>query len=507
MSLSDSVAAVGAAFRRRPADFLPFYFLGAAIPAVVRVFPFVAIALSYVYLATTGRLEAFTEELTAIETEMPDPETEPEAFGDWLFEVSTAFEQILTPVVGLLLVSSILLFIVVYVVLDALVSATQLAACDGSLRDERGSVAGIAGFRQYGLQFLALYLLEIALWSAVFATVGIGTFVVAVVVGAASPLLAIPVVFLGLLFMLLLLAAIRALFAFAPVAVVVDDARTLESLSNTVGFVRGQPIDAAFYYALSVGSLLAISAVSGILALVDVVMTVSLLTIVVLFPALDLLKTALYSQYRGSLRPPATPERSVRSQFTRGCRRGWSEMVAFVRQTPLMHVAVVALGVVSFVGGWLAADPYTGVFPASIDARLESHIPPAAAIEFFGNNWFVAITTAFAGIALLIPALVSLVFNGVFIGAIARLETEPIELLAFIIPHGIVEIPAIFVASTLGIWLGLAWWRTYRGHADRESFADALERAFWVLIGVGLLLALAGFIEGFVSPYYFRLFL
>ncbi len=75
------------------------------------------------------------------------------------------------------------------------------------------------------------------------------------------------------------------------------------------------------------------------------------------------------------------------------------------------------------------------------------------------------------------------------------------------IPHGVVEIPAIFVASALGVWIGLVTWRASRGRIDRPTFADALERAFWVLVGIGILLAIAAVVEAFVSPYYFRLFL
>jgi len=37
--------------------------------------------------------------------------------------------------------------------------------------------------------------------------------------------------------------------------------------------------------------------------------------------------------------------------------------------------------------------------------------------------------------------------------------------------------------------------------------ADTLERAFWVLVGIGMVLAVAALIEGFVSPYYYRPFL
>ncbi len=508
MSLSDAVAAVVAVFRRRPADLLPLYLLGAAIPAVVRVLPFLAVLVGYAYLETTGRLEAAQTAVVDLETDVPDPEADPEAFETWLLEVGEALEPVATPGLAALVVVTIVLSLVAFVVLTAYVSAGQLATCDARLRSERGLVAGIDGVKRYGATFLGLYVLEVVLWIAVALLIGLPTGLIAFAIGLVEPLLAIPVALLGMLAFVAAIAVVRALFALAPVAVVVDGVGVFGSLPRAVGFVRARPVDAAFYYAISVGLLLATSVVSSILVLFEVVMTVSLASVFVVLPALDLLKTALYDRYRGRLRPPKMPERSLRTQLRTGVRRGWDDMTAFVRGTVGIHLLVVGLGVGSFVGGWLVVDPYVDVLPeAAISTRLEGHIPPTAALEFFGNNWLVAITTAYAGVALVIPALASLVFNGVFIGVTARLEAEPLELLAFVIPHGIFEIPAIFVASALGIWLGVVGWRAHSGRIDREAFADALERSFWVLVGVGILLAIAGFVEGFISPYYWRPFL
>ncbi|AXR76605.1 stage II sporulation protein M [Natrarchaeobaculum sulfurireducens] len=508
MSLSDSVAAVVAVFRRRPADLLPLYLLGAAVPAIVRVLPFLAAIIGFVYLETTGRLEAAETAFADLETDVPDPEGEPEAFEAWLLDVGSALEPLATLPLALLVIVTVFVSLFAFVALTAYVSAGQLTACDARLRSERGLVTGIGGVKRYGSTFFGLYVLELLLWLVVGLLIGLPTILLAGTVGLATPLLAIPIVLLGVLAFVAVIAVIRALFAFAPVAVVVDDVGVFGSLPRAGGFVRARPVDATFYYALSVGLLLAMSVVSSVLVLFEVAMVVSLVSVFVVLPALDLLKTALYDRYRGRLHPPAMADRSLRTQFRAGVRRGWKDMSVFVRETIGLHALVVVLGVGSFVGGWLLVDPYTDVLPAAaISARLEGHIPPTAALEFFGNNWLVAITTAYAGVALVIPAIASLLFNGVFIGITARLEAEPLELLAFVIPHGIFEIPAIFVASALGIWLGLVGWRAHKGRIDRQAFADALERAFWVLVGIGILLAVAGFVEGFISPYYWRPFL
>ncbi len=153
------------------------------------------------------------------------------------------------------------------------------------------------------------------------AVVGSVAALAALAVGVLSPIIGVLVGFLVALVLVVVLAAIRAVFAFAPVAVVVDDAGVFESLSNTVGFVRSRPIGAAFYYVISVGSLLAVSTVSSILVLVEIFVLTTVVITVALLPALGLLKTALYARYRDRLAPPAMPERSVRRQFRDGLRR------------------------------------------------------------------------------------------------------------------------------------------------------------------------------------------
>ncbi|WP_247002607.1 stage II sporulation protein M [Halosolutus gelatinilyticus] len=507
MDLSDSVSAAVSVLRRRPSDLLPLYLLGAAIPAIVRLVPFVGLLLGYVYLDTTGRLAAIRDHLASRDLDPPDPEANPDAFEEWVSGFEPIVDLLITPETRLLVLATALVSVVALAVLSAIVSAAQIAGCYGRLRDERGLIAGLSGGRRYWLRFLGLYLLEVVLWALVAGAVVAATVLVGGVAGAAIGPAALLVVLPFLLLGLLLLVPIRATFAFAPVAVVVDNAGVFGSLSRALGFIRRHPIAAVFYYMIAVGSVIGVLIVTGLLAFVEVASIVGLAATLVLTPFLDLLKTGLYTDSRGRLEPPEAVDRSLRDQFADGVRAGWAEMLRFVRSTPLTHAFVVALAVGSFWVGWELAGPYAGTFDTSISGRLDGHIPPTAAVNFFANNWLVAITTAYAGFALVVPALASLAFNGLVMGVYAQTEVAPTELAAFVAPHGIFEIPAILVATALGISLGAVAARVPLGQASRSDIADALERAFWVLVGIGLLLAIAGFIEGFVSPYYFRLFL
>ncbi len=508
MTLSETTGAAVTAFRRHTAGLVPFYLLGAAVPAITRVGTFVGAVLLYLYLEVTGRLGAVRTELATLDVEPPDPEADPDAFADYVVELTAVLEPLATPVAGGLVVLTLLVTILASVVLSAAVSAGQIGASLGALRDRRAAVDGVAGVRNHWLTFLGLVILEILLWlataAAVATVVAIGAF--ALTTAGAAPVAALVLVF-GILAWLAVGAVIRAVFAFAPVAAVVDDVGVVASLSATGGFLRRRPVEALFYYVVAFVALVGFLGTLSALAIVGAAALVPLVTAFLIWPLLDLLKTALFGRYRGAIPRPTPVEATVRGQLRAGVGRGWRELVGFVRATPALHALAVVTMVGSFFGGWLVAGPLVGLTETSIEARLEGIVPPVFALELFGNNWTVAFTTAFAGLALAIPALASLAFNGFVLGIVGRLEVDPAMLVAFVTPHGLLEIPAIFVAGALGTHLGIVYWRTVRGPLGRAELAAELERAFRVVVGLGIVLGAAALIEAFVSPFYFRPFL
>jgi uncharacterized membrane protein SpoIIM required for sporulation len=296
-------------------------------------------------------------------------------------------------------------------------------------------------------------------------------------------------------------------FAFAPVAVVVDDAGVLGGIRGGFGFLRARPGAAGAYFLVVVAVLVGGGFAAALLAVVGVGSLAALLGLLAVFPGLDLLKTALFGGYRGTVGPPDRTAAPLSETVPAGLRRGWRAMVGFVRERPGLHALAFAVTLLGGAAGWTIAGPLAGAVDSSIAARLDGQVPFAAAPEYFANNWSVALTTAYAGVVLALPSAVSLWFNGFLLGAYARTEVAVRELVAFVGPHGVVEFPALFVAGALGLHLGIVGWRTWRGRRSRAALADAMERAFRVLVGVGLLLAVAGFVEGFVSPYYYRPFL
>ena len=503
MDLSTAVTATVSTLRRRPADLLPFYFLGTAVPVIARIGLVAALAGVYLHLELSGRLAAAGD--VVVETDLTPPDVEnQEALEQWSREIGPAIEPLVSPtavaLVGGGVVAAVLLAAVVY----AAASAGQMTAAFARLRGERGLTAGIGGVRTRWLTFLGLYLAEALLWIGVILLAGLAVGVASLVGG---PILGAVVALGGLLVGAAALVSVRIVFAFASAAIVVDDAGVFGGIDGAGGFVRANPVDAAAYLVVAVGVVVAIASAASALAVVGGGAVVAIASALVAAPALDLLKTVLYGEYRGAVDPVGPPDARVRDQFVGGIRRGWTELVGFVRRTPGTHLLVVAVGVGSGVLGWTLAEPLAGTVSTSIEARLAGHVPPVAAVEFFGNNWGVTIATAFSGVALVVPALSSVAFNGAVLGGVAALEQNPAALVAFVVPHGLFEIPAILVSGALGVRLGVVAWRAFRGRLSRTGFADAIENAFWVLVGIGVLLAVAALIEGFVSPYYWRPFL
>ncbi|MHB0913117.1 MAG: stage II sporulation protein M [Armatimonadota bacterium] len=129
---------------------------------------------------------------------------------------------------------------------------------------------------------------------------------------------------------------------------------------------------------------------------------------------------------------------------------------------------------------------------------------PMMSSFIMANNIRVA-AIAFAGGALVgLGTLWILYYNGLMLGVItAAIATRSPEVIqgfwAFVAPHGVIELPAIFISGGAGLMLG--WAIICPGERTR---ADALKlagrEAGKLLLGVAAMLVVAGIIEGFFSP-------
>jgi len=129
-------------------------------------------------------------------------------------------------------------------------------------------------------------------------------------------------------------------------------------------------------------------------------------------------------------------------------------------------------------------------------------IKPLASSAIMTNNLSVAFATFAAGITAGLGTMYMLIFNGVLMGVIGAACAQAgmsVQLWSFVAPHGVLELPAIFISAGAG--LRIAAGLLFPGVLPRrESLARAGREAVQLLLGCIPMLLIAGIIEAFLSP-------
>ena len=129
-------------------------------------------------------------------------------------------------------------------------------------------------------------------------------------------------------------------------------------------------------------------------------------------------------------------------------------------------------------------------------------IKPQASSAIMTNNLSVSFMAFASGITAGIGTLYLLFFNGIMIGVIGTACATygmSVPLWSFVSPHGVLELPAIFIAGGAGLRLARAL--LFPGMLSRrDSLAVGGTEAVRLLVGVIPMLIVAGTIEAFFSP-------
>jgi len=121
------------------------------------------------------------------------------------------------------------------------------------------------------------------------------------------------------------------------------------------------------------------------------------------------------------------------------------------------------------------------------------------------NNIRVTIMALAFGMTFGIGTGILLFYNGVILGLVICdyiLAGESVFLLGWLLPHGSVEIPAIFLGGQAGLVLGLALVGWGNRTSLRERLRSVRSDLVTLLIAAALLLVWAGIIESFFSQYH-----
>lgn len=129
-------------------------------------------------------------------------------------------------------------------------------------------------------------------------------------------------------------------------------------------------------------------------------------------------------------------------------------------------------------------------------------VKPLASSAILTNNLTVAFSTFALGITAGIGTGWMMLLNGLLIGVVGEAcwrEGMSLQLWSFVAPHGVLELPAIFIAGGAG--LGIARGLLFPGRLPRRaSLTKAGGQSARLVLGTIPMLLVAGFLEGFVSP-------
>ncbi|WP_320781480.1 stage II sporulation protein M [Streptomyces sp. CRN 30] len=177
--------------------------------------------------------------------------------------------------------------------------------------------------------------------------------------------------------------------------------------------------------------------------------------------------------------------------------------------------AILSTIVAALLGWWIGTHPEVQSAIAAPDELREltrpggeyetyysSHPAASFAAQVWTNNAQAAAMCLVLGIFLGLPVLWILFLNmlnlGVGIGLMASAGRLDI-FLGLVLPHGLLELTAVFVAAGTGLRLG--WTLIDPGPRTRRSaLAEEGRAALGMAVGLALILFISGAIEGFVTP-------
>jgi len=184
----------------------------------------------------------------------------------------------------------------------------------------------------------------------------------------------------------------------------------------------------------------------------------------------------------------------------RGCKKNYLEVLEFLKESRKMIYGVIGLFFISALTSFFLPVPASivEIIKQVIQNMIESTegLGTFQLIRYiFFNNLLVSFVGIVFGALLGIVPLILILTNGYVVGYVARIsvEAQGFGVLWKLFPHGIFELPAIFISLGIGLKLAGA---LFNSEADK-TFINRLKLAiktFFLLILP--LLLIAAIIEG-----------
>lgn len=192
-----------------------------------------------------------------------------------------------------------------------------------------------------------------------------------------------------------------------------------------------------------------------------------------------------------------------------------AHLPSLIRQRLRFIVAAALLlafgGLSGFIAVWSDASNLHAVLPESIAQNVDPNRVGEGAKEaphallstaIMTNNIRVAILAFVSGITFGIGTVYLLAYNGLIIGALAAFfwqAGKSVIFWAYILPHGIIELTAIFIAGGAGLYMGCALLMP-GPYPRRLVLLRSAKESAQLLLGTIPFFVIAGLIEGYVTP-------
>ncbi|WP_324661556.1 stage II sporulation protein M [Haloarcula sediminis] len=164
-------------------------------------------------------------------------------------------------------------------------------------------------------------------------------------------------------------------------------------------------------------------------------------------------------------------------------------------------VAALILGASTVAGFLLGSAVPIEALPTP-ESGAPSPFPALTTADLAVNNLVAMLALALGAVSLGLVTVFGLVLNGLLIGAVVGIavqQVDPLVVAMLILPHGVLEIPALLVASAVGLRFARLTVRYIRGLEERLLTRRDLREAGWLLAISALLIVVAAYIEANVT--------
>ncbi len=123
-------------------------------------------------------------------------------------------------------------------------------------------------------------------------------------------------------------------------------------------------------------------------------------------------------------------------------------------------------------------------------------------LAIFKNNAINSLLALILGIGFGFVPFFLVAVNGLFLGMVAEVfstEKGILFVLAAVLPHGIIELPMVFLSAAIGLRLGYEMFRFLKG--ERTNLKQEFMQGLWFyLVRIAPLLFVAAVVESYVTP-------